>query len=405
MISIQKLKSLLWVLILFQFVYMVSVFNANLADLPSHDRELWRDASADVGIHHQLLPDVELSRKQEEVTFLEIKNDEAPTQHKQTPSSSIIGTIGKSLMVIAACPKFDVQKAVVWSQLECFAEKVDQIIIAADHQYKAQMVAFVNEVKKNMPQIGAKLKAEFYTNDRYDAGLWCDTLIQGNILNHESRNSSSPTSKTASQPYIAKQSQYDRFILINDSMMALDKSNELLDALEAKNVSFVSLNYWGKKTATDLGDFWLESPARAFNREGLEIFANNICTVPSITKDNWKEFCPHIKKLKMKPWMKLKKCVVEKTETSLTKFYPVDKVHGLYLGSDPGDLSWSFNFTFWTELRDRNSFPVVKRKMLNKLIQKGRSDEIGRCTKSMKRWKITGKKELVGVPHHLVMKE
>ena len=61
---------------------------------------------------------------------------------------------------------------------------------------------------------------------------------------------------------ITNSSSYDRFILINDSMMAVENSNELLDVLESKDASFISLSYWDK----DL--YWLESAARAFNEKG-----------------------------------------------------------------------------------------------------------------------------------------
>jgi sulfur transfer complex TusBCD TusB component (DsrH family) len=42
--------------------------------------------------------------------------------------------------------------------------------------------------------------------------------------------------------YLGGTSRYDHFLLTTDSLMAVEKSNELLETLEAKNASLVSLN-------------------------------------------------------------------------------------------------------------------------------------------------------------------
>ena len=152
-----------------------------------------------------------------------------------------------------------------------------------------------------MPEFDLRLDAEFYVNDRYDAGLWCDVLIKGNALNKvAAKNGQKGT-------YVGGHSQYNRFLLINDSMMALKKSNEFLEALIEKNASLISLSYWGDKQQQQQQqdaagknstnkyhhverNYWLESPLRAFSLEGIQIYADTICALPKI---KWKRDCPH----------------------------------------------------------------------------------------------------------------
>eukprot|EP00979_Chaetoceros_neogracilis_P009850 scaffold2255_cov293-Chaetoceros_neogracile.AAC.11 len=72
-----------------------------------------------------------------------------------------------------------------------------------------------------------------WSSQSYDTGLWCDALLKEKKL--ETYNISSGT-------YLGGTSRYDHFLLTTDSLMAVEKSNELLETLEAKNASLVSLN-------------------------------------------------------------------------------------------------------------------------------------------------------------------
>ena len=80
----------------------------------------------------------------------------------------------------------------------------------------------------------------------------------------------------------------------------------------------------------------------------------------------------------------MKRCIVEKTEQDVVKHYSLDKVHGLFPGNDGQGLTWSNNFTFWANMRDQMSFPVVKVNSgpLIKEVIKKRPGEIGMCTAS-----------------------
>jgi len=250
---------------------------------------------------------------------------------------------------------------------------------------------FVQEVNNAMPEFDSRLHAEFYVNDRYVAGLWCDALIKGNALKKVTGNN------VQADKYVGGHSQCTRFLLINDSMMAVKKSNELLEALSEKNASLISLSYWGDKQQqqqnasgmNSTNEYWLESPLRAFSLEGIQIFADEICKLPRIV---WRRDCPDfascIETIPLGHNRKVKRCIVERTEKDVVKHYSLDKVHGLYPGKDGKGKAWSNNFTFWTNLRDQMSFPVVKVNtgpLIKEAIKK-KPEEIGMCTASRTRY-------------------
>jgi len=293
-----------------------------------------------------------------------------------------------SVMIIASRPKSHEQYATIWSQLECFAEKFDQVILATDHQFKEAVFDFMKEIHKRMPEIGKKLKTEFYTNNRYDTGLWCDSLTKGKLLklNEDHKDKTTTNKEINFDIYDSATSQYKNFFLINDSLLALEKSNELLDALISKNASLVSLNYWGNKLFSFT--YWLESPARAFSLDGIKIFANALCTLPSINHNNWWLFCPRLFLADMTDAEGVKRCIAELTEISLVKHFPLEKVHGLYPSKDPGGKHWIRSFKYWEFLRQNMSFPVMKVKQIPHARAHNRSHEFKYCTNKMKKWQL-----------------
>lgn len=281
----------------------------------------------------------------------------------------------KSIMIIATKPYSKLKLFSIWSQLECFAEKVDKIIISnAKNEFEDELSAFLEEVKRDMPQIGSKIEVQNHLNDRYDAGLWCDALtIEGNATHKRS---------SVIRPLLL--SEYDQFFLINDSIIAVEPFNEVLDALERKNADLVSLNYWMyknyEKEGVVNGTYWVESPVRAFSKKGMQVYSNHVCNLDTI---RWRADCPHLKNLRNH---RNKRCIVEKTEIDVAKYFPQDKVFGLYSGDDGTDQHWANNFTYWNKLRDEQSFPAMKNsntKMLAR-IRIERPQDFTRCTTKYK---------------------
>ena len=292
----------------------------------------------------------------------------------QSALSSSTSGPSKALMVIAAVPTSDIKFAAIWSQLECFAGDFDTIIISAPKKNFKEVQQFIKEVKDRMPAVGSRLFALYFKNLKYDTGLWCDALIEGNILNTGANENT----------YVGGSSEYDKFLLINDSMMAVERSNEFLEALEEQKADLVSLNYWGDKE--NRTSYWVESAVRAFSLEGMQTFADKVCSLGQI---EWKKVCPYLSRYyyKGKP---IKKCIVEKTEIEVAQHYPLDKVHGLYSGNAGNWHSWTTNFTYWAGLRDQMSFPAVKttRNGLYKEVRKERPQDTERCTANLKKYSI-----------------
>lgn len=142
-------------------------------------------------------------------------------------------------MIIATYLSNDIKLPAIWSQLKCFANKdIDKIIIAAPIGFEQKIGKFVEQVKLNLPDVGLRLEAQYYTYDQYGFGLLYDTLTKGDI----------PVFKMSQLgAFLGGLSEYNRFRLVNDSMMAVEQTNEFLDAFDSKNATLVSLNEWGDK--------------------------------------------------------------------------------------------------------------------------------------------------------------
>ncbi len=305
------------------------------------------------------------------------------TQLKRSKTYGTTGTSrGKSVMIIATVPNDDELKfGSIWSQLECFANDFDEIHIVAPSKQSIPVNVFVNRVLEAMPELQGRLKKRFDKNIRYDSGLWCDVLTGGEkgggLLQHAVGDSGE---------FLGGTSDYDRFMLINDSLMAVEKTNEFLEILDAQEANVVSLNYWGDKN--NRTTYWIESALRVFDLEGVQIFADNICSLGQI---KWKQMCPYLEnyQYKGKP---LKQCIVDKTEIEVVKYYPPGKIHGLYSGNDGESRSWTMNFENWVKLRKHESFPAVKnsrnRNGLYRKVRRNRRKDTERCTTKLTKYSI-----------------
>lgn len=289
-------------------------------------------------------------------------------QKKSNTNRELPNEGNKAMMIIATYPDSPLKFDVIWSQLECFTGEFDRIIISAPNEFKENVTEFLQEVNRSMPSMSSRLEAQFHVNDRYDTGLWCDALVEGNVLKPRSARKN----KQGKIKYDGRHSQYDRFLLINDSMLAVRETNEFLEALQERNASLVSLSYWGEKehprgnlTNKYVGKYWLESPLRAFSLEGIQLFADEVCLSRYFS---WRKDCPHLRyadivlEFGVTPVTNrklIKRCIVEKTEIDVVDHYSLDKVHGLYPGETEKGTTWSNSFKAWLKLREM-SFPVLK---------------------------------------------
>lgn len=203
----------------------------------------------------------------------------------------------KAVLIIAAVPYHRIRSLSLWSQLECYTGNIDKIIIAAADYSKDLLDPFIEEAKQTIPGLkGGKIPIEikYYHNDRYDIGLWCDTLNDdnGHILE-----------------------EFDEFLLINDSIMAIQKSSELIDVMRSKNLTMASLTY------SLLDGYWLEGNYRGFNRKGVKKLMESTC-IPN----------PCLKKTKIN---RVHRCIVDMFEIPIARLFDRKEVWGLYHGDAP----------------------------------------------------------------------
>lgn len=245
----------------------------------------------------------------------------------------------KRLLVISAAPKDQRHLLALWSELECFTEDVDKVIISAPKRRKDIIGRVVSLAKEAIPKFssgGVALKAEFYVNDRYDVGLWCDVLENRYNLD-----------------------DFDEVGLLNDSIFALRKFSGVLDALDDRNISMSSLSYsYSSPHFKSYGpeNLWLESVFRGFDRAGIQNFMDYSCvpvTHPFFCKNE-------------KDW---KACIITNFEQGMSRQFSPDQVGGLFPSDVPFEMitqerwlfrSWIQDVPFWRKLVDTMGFPAAK---------------------------------------------
>ncbi len=268
-----------------------------------------------------------------------------------------------SVMIMAVYPNSIYKMSAIWSQLECFSKDYDTIIIscqAGDDLFNTAMINFGIQLSQKMPEVAKKIGFIFKENEVYDTGLWCNALRYGEILGLGPDGS-----------FVGGTSEYTDFFLINDSVHAVEHSTELRDTLFAKNLDLVSYSFWDEDKEDSLQNpYWVESYARAFSREGMQIFADKFCFRKE--RYSWRNDCPDMLETESLPSKeRRKKCIVRITETEVASLYAPHKVHGIYPGQVPEAMvengqftfahSWTGHYPFWSEvLRSNMNFPLAK---------------------------------------------
>ena len=262
-------------------------------------------------------------------------------------------------MIIATYPSTEVRLNAIYSHLNCLSAGIDRIIVSAPDWSYDVMNNFSMHIQSRLShEIYKKITFQFYINDRYDAGLWCDAL-------DDEMGRRNTTTSTIDDDNEARQLQTN-YLLINDSLMTIRPFTGLLDNITHHHpspwnqndteISFVSLSYWPTNRVED--PIWLESPARAFNPRGIQIFHEQICKTLNDTIG---------RECAARSGQKRKRCIVEHTEIDVARHYNSTEVLGLYPGMVPenmrisGQIGWTGNYQFWKNvLVDELNFPFVK---------------------------------------------
>jgi hypothetical protein len=103
-------------------------------------------------------------------------------QHKpylqlNATSNNVTSITTTTTMIIATYPSTEVRLNAIYSHLKCLSEGVDKIIVSAPDWSHDVMSNFSMHIQSRLShEIYKKITFQFYINDRYDAGLWCDAL-------------------------------------------------------------------------------------------------------------------------------------------------------------------------------------------------------------------------------------
>jgi hypothetical protein len=261
-------------------------------------------------------------------------------------------------MVLAVAPLDKRHVTALWSELDCFAQKVDHVLLAAPLWSEPIIERFLTEVKKTIPHFvnrSVSVDAKYFINDRYDVGLWCDGLTTIPL------------------------NEYDDVVLLNDSLFALREFNGVLETLQQKKLQMTSLSY----SATDPNGVWLESVFRGFDQRGLSTFRNHSCVPP-----DHPYFCPGVTSS-----IELKRCITEHHEIAVARLFPPDQVEGLYPSDVPKEMwfehrpyaTWTVHTPYWKDvLVSTMDFPAAKVSKRN-MIRTMKDPLIQRCTRSLDR--------------------
>jgi hypothetical protein len=348
-----------------------------------------------------------------------------PEHNTDSSSSSIFMSRSKNdaVMIIAAIPLSERHLVALWSELECFVTtikdsnsvttttggsgkttNVNHVVISSAYWAKPIIEHVLKEVRLRIPLFLSKqvtIEAQYYVNNRYDVGLFCDAL-QGLI------------------------SKYNDFILLNDSIFALRKFNGILEELHNRNhnhnqtkndttttasttaIKMTSLNYAQHDKISDRN--WLESVFRGFSSNnnnidndndtsssGISIFMNYSC-VP----DDHYSFGLQIRRKSKKKAQFVqslrKRSITEYHEVGMAFEFLPEEVSGLYPGKVPLDMinktdertkfpTWVLHEPYWRNvLIGEHNFPAAKVNM-NDMIPTlyDNSPLLGQCTQHLDR--------------------
>jgi len=242
-----------------------------------------------------------------------------------------------STLLIAAYPVDTDRLISVWSFLECFVDKrIHTIVVAAPDWAKDEnlLEPFLRHATESIPHLkDIDIVIKYYVNDRYDVGLWCDSLNDENskIFN-----------------------DHDDFILVNDSIMAIQHYTGVLDLLQTNNLTMTSLTYSNKP------QYWLESFFRGFNKKGMKKYMQHACK-PAMMR----------RRCNYRNEARKKRCIVDYFEIAVAGIFPRQETAGIYSADVPVEMinekvyeraaMWHSHWPYWyNQLHKNQSFPVMK---------------------------------------------
>lgn len=298
----------------------------------------------------------------------------ADDEHAHTIAHDGVETI----LIIATVPYKSDHVMALWTHLECVTGGIDRVVVAApDTAWSREIVGTIasrfEELSRGNAAYSFGIETAFFTNNRYDVGLWCDGL--GLHLGFDGANFPPDGGKNATRNGSAAQRA---IFLINDSTAALRpydgltsrivgaaRRKQLNDTTPGSDIKVISLNgNLVQPQGWDIKSYWVESVYRGLAPEGVATFYKHSCTPDAARAcvgktDNAK-----------------KQCIVSRYEMSLARSYAaseVDAMYPTYLPKEWDASSWEASGgrigptdqwirgrRYFRYLRDVHDFPFRK---------------------------------------------
>ncbi|KAL7537193.1 hypothetical protein ACHAXR_010472 [Thalassiosira sp. AJA248-18] len=271
----------------------------------------------------------------------------------------------------------------LWTHLECLTSGIDRVLISApDTAWSRDIIESVVKRFQRLLQESSNttinIDTAFYTNNRYDVGLWCDGLSLH--LGFDGHRFLDGDTANATQPARA-------IFLINDSSAALGRYESLTKRIVTEgtgnNLKLVSLNGNLIEPGRERKWFWIESVYRGLTPSAVSRFYEHSCT-------------PRARRLCVgKIGNDKKKCIVNWFEKDLLRSFSPSEVDAMYPSYLPKEWDpsgweetggpigpydqWIRGSRFFFYLYEEYSFPLRKLKWPDLGMRKNKPPPPSNC--------------------------
>ncbi len=150
-------------------------------------------------------------------------------------------------LIIATVPYDHYHAKALWSHLECLTENINHVVIAApDADWSRSIVdaivtkfqaALSNQNKDRSISKTIIIEADYFVNDRYDVGLWCDALKS----NYRYRRNTVPRNQAT---FLVNDSAFSvrKYVELNDRIINATKQESSSSTVNSRSLKLLSLN-------------------------------------------------------------------------------------------------------------------------------------------------------------------
>ena len=299
-----------------------------------------------------------------------------PNDDSSTHRSLLQGEVPiEAVLIIAAVPLDWQHVYALWTHLECVTNGIDKVLISApDTDWSKKIIEAVITQFKQIAgsSLSFELDVAYYTNDRYDVGLWCDGLslyygFDGKQFTGEHSNNingsraiflinDSSVSLRQYDDIIERTTQAARLEQILQQKQQQQQHNQTSTTTE--NIKLISLNgyWWGDQHRMT----WVESVYRGLTPSGIPTFYKQSCERQYLCSKGMEGNGK-------------KRCIVDTFEKDLSNWFKPEEVVAMY----PSFVPAIWDVTYWSNIPGNGLFPPTQSWILGKRYAHYLRDELG----------------------------